>query len=96
MLSPDFENGGTGVCSGMETNLVRTIAAGGPVDSNGYSQVVYAGTTNGHLWFTTTADSGDASWQGWILSDPFSTGGSGYPISDIAMDPAEISRQMAL
>ena len=33
LLSPDFENGGTGVCSGNETNVVRAITAGGPADS---------------------------------------------------------------
>jgi hypothetical protein len=44
LLSPDFETGGDGAWSGDEINLVRSIAAGGPQDSIGYSQVIYAGT----------------------------------------------------
>ncbi|MFL6300143.1 MAG: beta strand repeat-containing protein, partial [Terriglobales bacterium] len=35
------------------------------------------------LWFTTTADSGDSSWQGWILSS------AGYPVSSVALDPTD-------
>jgi hypothetical protein len=75
LLSPSFESGGTGVCTGTETNLVRTIAAGGPVDSNGLSQVAYAGTNGegpnisvspagGHVWVTTNSDGGPRSLGG--------------------------------
>src|SRR5581483_4647963 len=73
LLSPDFENGGTGACSGNETNLVRSLAAGGPKDANGFSQVIYAGTSGqgplvplsphgGHLWVTTNANGGLNTW----------------------------------
>lgn len=69
LLSPDFETGGSGACTGSEINLVRSIAAGGLQDSNGVSQVIYAGTNGegplissmpigGHLWVTTNADGG--------------------------------------
>jgi hypothetical protein len=55
VLSPDFETGGTGACTGAEVNLVRSLAAGGPTDSSGYSQVIYAGTSGyGPLIATTT------------------------------------------
>src|SRR6202142_1466608 len=64
VLSPDFETGGSGACSGSEPNLVRSIAVGGLPDSNRYSQTIYAGTDGqgpqiptvpqgGHVWVTT-------------------------------------------
>jgi hypothetical protein len=43
-------SGGNGVCSGNETNVARSLAAGGPVDSNGYSQLIYAGTDGDGPW----------------------------------------------
>jgi len=69
LLSPDFENGGGGPCRGSETNMVRSLAAGGPVDANGFSQAIYAGTDGegplipttthgGRVWVTTTAGGG--------------------------------------
>lgn len=102
LLSPDFENGGTGVCNGSETNMVRAIAAGGSVDSNGNSQVIYAGTNGygplvpatppgGHLWITTNADAGPASW----VDRTSSINPSGFPISSIAIDPSDATGQTA-
>src|SRR5205814_3953194 len=102
LLSPDFENGGTGVCSGNETNVVRTITAGGPTDSNNYSQVIYAGTdgegplisispAGGRVWVTTNSGGGP---QGWLdragLINPHA-----FPISAIAIDVADRSGQTA-
>src|SRR5437870_12247847 len=43
-LSNNFEVGGSSVCTGGEVNQVRALAAGGPKDSNGFSNVIYAGT----------------------------------------------------
>ena len=61
VLSNNFESGGNAICSGSETNLVRSMAAGGAVDANGFSNVIYAGTdgfgpdlitspAGGHVW----------------------------------------------
>jgi hypothetical protein len=44
VLTNDFETGGAGSCTGNEVNLVRSVAAGGIKDSNGFSNVIYAGT----------------------------------------------------
>ena len=102
VLSPDFETGGSGACTGAEVNLVRSLAAGGPTDSSGYSQVIYAATngygplistipTGGHVWVTTSADAGPTSWAD-------RTGGinpNGFPISAIAIDPADPSGKTA-
>ena len=96
LLSPDFETGGTGSCSGDEINLVRTISAGGLQDSNGLSQVIYAGTngegplisttpTGGHVWVTTNADGGPLTWSDVTQSiNP-----QGFPISSIAVDSTD-------
>lgn len=102
LLSPDFENGGTGVCSGSETNMVRAIAAGGPVDSNGNSQVIYAATNGdgprvavtpvgGHLWVTTNANVGTASW----LDRTGNINPLGFPISSVVVDPTDRTGQTA-
>jgi hypothetical protein len=96
LLSPDFETGGTGACSGNEINLVRSIAAGGLKDSTGLSQVIYAGTngegpliptspTGGHVWVTTNADGGSLTWNDVTQAiNPF-----GFPISSIALDSTD-------
>lgn len=102
LLSPDFETGGTGVCSGSETNVVRTIAAGGPVDSVSNSQVIYAGTNGygpligasphgGRVWVTTNSDADLGSWAD--RTGPINP--QAYPISSIAIDPADPSGQTA-
>jgi hypothetical protein len=46
-LSNNFDTGvggSGGTCYGSEVNLVRSLAAGGPKDGNGFSKVIYAGT----------------------------------------------------
>lgn len=102
LLSPDFENGGTGVCSGNETNVVRTITAGGPADSNGYSQVIYAGTNGegplisvlpqgGKVWVTANSDSGPPAWA----DRTGAINPQGFPIAAIAIDVADRSGQTA-
>jgi hypothetical protein len=95
-ISPDFETGGTGACTGDEINLVRTIAAGGPKDSNSFSQVIYAGTngegplvstipTGGHVWATTNADGGPLTWNDVTQAiNP-----QGFPISSLALDATD-------
>src|SRR3954464_1985240 len=96
LLSPDFETGGSGACTGSEINLVRSIAAGGLKDSNGFSQVVYAGTngegplistipSGGHIWVTTVADGGPLTWDDVTQAiNP-----QGFPISSIALDSTD-------
>ncbi len=98
-LSFDFETGGSGICSGTETNLVRALAVGGAKDANGFSNVVYAGTngtgplsnglaTGGHVWVSSNvAAGGPATWTdqtGVINPDNF-------PISSIAVDSSDTS-----
>lgn len=95
-LSPNFEPGGALPCNGAETNLVRSLAAGGtPV--SGVSPVIYAGTDGGagsgggRIWVTTNANAASPAW-----SDR--TGGinpGGFPISYVALDPADASGQTA-
>ncbi|HEX3105887.1 MAG TPA: hypothetical protein VHQ22_15695 [Terriglobales bacterium] len=96
LLSPDFETRGSGACTGNETNLVRSIGAGGLKDSNGFSQVIYAGTngegplistvpTGGHVWVTTNADSGPLAWN----DETQAINPQGFPISSIALDSTD-------
>jgi hypothetical protein len=96
LLSPDFETGGAGACSGDEVNLVRSLAAGGLKDSNSLSQVIYAGTNGegpliptipdgGHVWVTTNADGGPLTWADVTQAiNPL-----GFPISSIALDSSD-------
>lgn len=96
LLSPDFETGGSGACSGGEINLVRSMAAGGLKDSDGFSQVMYAGTngegplistvpTGGHIWVTTNADGGPLTWT----DETQAINPQGFPISSIALDSTD-------
>ena len=97
-LSNNFDTGGTGACTGNELNLVRSLAAGGPKDANGYSKVVYAGTegagvaTNppgGHVFVTTNAGAT-------VMADVTKTiNPSEYPVSGIALDPSDATGQTA-
>jgi hypothetical protein len=98
VLSPNFETGGGG-CSGGEINLVRSLAAGGPKDTNNLSNVIYAGTDGfgpllpggGHLWVTTNALGGTATWTD-------RTGGinpASFPISGVALDSSDTTGQTA-
>ncbi len=43
-LSSNFETGSDASCTGAEINTVRSLAVGGPVDVNGFSSIIYAGT----------------------------------------------------
>lgn len=91
-LSNNFDTGSTSSCGGGEVNLVRSLAAGGPKDANGFSKVIYAGTeglggvTNppgGRVFVTTNA--GIA-----LMTDVTKTINPGqYPVSGIAMDSTD-------
>jgi len=96
VLSGNFETGGSGTCTGGETNLVRSVAAGGPRDNQNLSNVIYAGTdgygplipttpSGGHVWVTTNAAGGPSTWvdrTGAINPDAF-------PISAITLDSSD-------
>ncbi len=99
-LSGDFEPNAVPPCSGGEVNLVRSLAAGGPKDTNGFSNVIYAGTDGfgsatsplgGHVWVTTNAAGGTSTWTdrtGIINSGSF-------PVSGVAIDTADATGQTA-
>lgn len=101
LLSPNFEVGGNGACSGTETNMVRAIAAGGPSDASGNSHVIYAATNGngptisssrgGRLWVATDASAGASSWA----DRTGAINPQGFPISSIVVDPADPSGQTA-
>lgn len=95
-LSNSFETGGTGICTGSEVNLVNAIAAGGPVDSQGLSNVIYIGTdgdgpvtptipSGGHVWVSTNAAAGPSTWT----DQTGSINPDSYPISGIAIDSSD-------
>lgn len=101
-LSPNFEVGGNGTCSGAETNMIRALAAGGPKDPSGNSQVIYAATTGegpsvptvppgGRIWVTTNAGGGLNTW----LDRTGSINPQAFPISSMVIDPADRSGQTA-
>jgi len=100
VLSPNFDSLGSGTCSGSEINLVSSIAAGGPTDANG-SQVIYATTsgrgpltattpTGGHVWVTSNANNGAASFADVTANGPQgSINPNQFPVSSVAIDPAD-------
>jgi hypothetical protein len=100
-LSNNFDTGiggSGGTCSGAEVNLVRSLAAGGPKDGSGFSQVIYAGTdglggtTNpagGRVFVTTSAGTT-------LMADRTGTINPGqFPIWAIAIDPSDATGQTA-
>jgi hypothetical protein len=97
-LSDNFDLGGTSACMGTEVNLVRSLAAGGPKDGNGYSKVIYAGTegeggattpAGGRVFVTTNAGVTTMSdVTGSINPDE-------YSVSGIALDPSDATGQTA-
>ncbi|HXZ40994.1 MAG TPA: hypothetical protein VEG68_09645, partial [Terriglobales bacterium] len=98
LLSNDFENGGAGICTGSEINLVRSLAAGGPLDSNGFSNVIYAGTdgfgplipttpAGGHVWVSTNVDGGTSTW----IDQTGSINPGAFPVSAVALDSSDVT-----
>ena len=97
-LTNDFETGGGGICTGAETNLVSSLAAGGPVDASGFSNVIYAGTDGfgpliptipggGHIWVSTNVTGGASTWKDQTAGiNPDS-----FPISSVAIDSSDPS-----
>jgi hypothetical protein len=99
-LSADFEPNAVPPCSGGEVNLVRSLAAGGPKDASGFSNVIYAGTdgfgsgtspAGGHIWVTTNAAGGTSTWADRTSSINFGN----FPVSGVAIDTADVTGQTA-
>jgi hypothetical protein len=96
VLSHSFESGGDGICTGGEINLVRSFAAGGALDGNGLSNVMYVGTDGfgplipttppgGHLWVSTNVAGGTSTW----VDQTGSINPNSFPISGIAIDRSD-------
>ena len=99
VLTDNLETGGTGSCSGSEVNLVRSVAAGGIKSTQGFSNVIYAGTdglgplapTGGHLWVTTNASGGPGTW----VDRTGATNPGTFPISGVAVDKSDATGRTA-
>jgi len=99
-LSVDFDTLDSTLCSGGEINQVRSLATGGPTDSNGFSKVVYAATegygplynfgTGGEVWVTTDAATTLMS----NVSPPGNTSNN-YTVSSVAMDNSDATGKTA-
>ena len=108
VLSPNFDTLGSGTCSGSEVNQVRALAVAGTPDSNG-SSVIYATTsglgpidgplatpTGGHVWVTTNASAGPASFVDVTDNGPSgSINPNQYPISGVATDLSDATGNTA-
>ncbi len=99
VLSHSFETGGDGICTGSETNLVRSLAAA--VDFNGFT-AMYAGTDGfgplipttppgGHVWVSPNIANGPSSW----VDQTGSINPNNFPISGIALDTSDTSANTA-
>ncbi|HKU19778.1 MAG TPA: hypothetical protein VJQ50_02105 [Terriglobales bacterium] len=102
-LSYDFDSflnqlPSTTACTGNEGQIIRSIAAGGPVTTHG-SSVIYVGTegdpqgsppSGGTVWVTNNADLGPSTWTATPVWNPFQ-----YPVSSIAVDPGDPSGSTA-
>jgi hypothetical protein len=84
-LSQNFATGTTSACASSSSTFISALAAGGPTTSSG-SQVIYAGTDDGHVYASTSAISSTTTWTAISSGSGFSNP-SGYPISGIAIDP---------
>ena len=98
-LSDNFDTGGASTCTGNETNMVRSLAAGGPL-SGGFSNVVYAGTDGngpfsgtpgGHVWASNNVAAGDTTW----MDQTNGINPNGYPISSVAIDTSDLTGHTA-
>ncbi len=85
-LSQKFDGtSGSTACAPTATSFVNALAAGGPSTASG-SQVIYAGTDDGHVFATTSAVNSTTTWNQVSSNSGFSNP-SDYPISGIAIDP---------
>jgi len=98
VLSHSFETGGDGICSGDEINLVRSLAAGGALDNNGFCNLMYAGTDGygpliptsppgGHVWVSTNVAGGPSTW----VDQTGSINPDNFPVSSVSIDTSDKS-----
>ena len=97
-MSNNFDSGSATSCTGSEINQARSLTAGGPKDTSGFSKVIYAGTegagvasnpAGGRVFVTQNAGTV-------LMTDVTSTiNPNQYPVSGIALDPADTSGQTA-
>jgi hypothetical protein len=100
VISDNFDTGTTATCTGNEINQVAALAAGGPKDTNGFSNVVYATTwgygpfntqlfPDGEVWATTNAAAGT------MTNVTGSINPNHYAISSVAPDTSVANGQTA-
>ena len=110
LLSLNFDTLGTGTCTGDETNIVRSLAAGGPTNALG-SAVIYATTDGagpnnptspigGNVWVTTNAATISGASSTFTNVTANGPGGSSinpnqFPISDVAIDASDATGKTA-
>ena len=103
-LSLNFDTLGTATCTGTEVNVVRALAAGGPVSANG-SSVIYATTdgpgpnnlgspVGGNVWVTTNATPVSGTTSTFVnvtMNGPngASINPNQFPISGVAIDTSD-------
>ena len=95
-LSPNFDTDDTTACNGGEINQVHGLAAGGPKDTNGFSNVIYAVTfglgplfgygTGGEVWVTTNASTTQLSQ---LTGFNITQNPSNYALSSVAIDNSD-------
>jgi hypothetical protein len=101
LLSPNFDTLGTGLCTGNEVNVVRSLAAGGATDGNG-SKVIYATTdgpgpllgtspSGGRVWVTSNATVGMLAFADVTQN----TNPNQFPISNVAIDTSDATGNTA-
>jgi hypothetical protein len=109
-LSLNVDTLGIGTCAGTEVNVVRALAAGGPIVANS-SSVIYATTDGpgpnnlstpigGNVWITTNAIAVSGVASTFVNVTMNGPGGASinpnqFPISSVAIDPSDISGSTA-
>ncbi len=104
LLSLNFDTLGIGTCAGTEVNVVRSLAAGGPINANA-SQVIYATTDGpgpntltspigGNVWVTTNAaavSGASSTFANVTLNGPggASINPNQFPVSSVAIDSSD-------
>lgn len=93
-LSFNFSTGTTQFCDPDSSNLsyLSALAAGGHPAPSGASSVIYAGRADGHIFVSTAAESGPASFSDRSFNPVAGT----YKISAIAVDSTDPSGSTAV
>jgi hypothetical protein len=100
MLSNNFDNLSPTLCTGGEINQVAGLTAGGPKDTHGFSNVVYAttwaygpfaGLGGGEVWATINAAGGPAQ----FVNVTGSVNPNHYAIASVAIDTSDTTGKTA-